>query len=63
MGYSLVVLTEEEIMIENMNRRDLTKIAGAMAGAAVAARLASTAAQEGTPAAMDMQAVEEILGA
>ncbi len=57
------MLAEEETMIDNVNRRDLTKIAGALAGTAVAARLAPAAAQESTPAAMNMQAVEEIVSA
>ena len=50
-------------MDERLNRRTLTKTAGALAGAAVAARLAPAAAQDATPMAMDMAAVDEILGA
>ncbi len=48
---------------ERINRRTLTQTATALAGAAVAGRFAPAAAQEATPAAMNMQAVDEIVSA
>jgi hypothetical protein len=52
-------------MDEQMDRRRLAKTAGALAGVAVAGRLAPAAAQEATPAAspMAMAAVDEIVAA
>ena len=48
-------------MKERIDRRRLTKSAGALAGVAVAGRLASAAAQDASPTAMDMQTVDQIL--
>ncbi len=50
-------------MTDKLNRRTLAKTAGALAGVAVAGRLAPAADQDGIPAAMDEQAVDEIVGA
>ncbi len=51
-------------MTDKLNRRTLAKTAGAMAGAAAAARLAPAAAQEATPTGMTVtqQAFDEIVG-
>ncbi len=52
-------------MKERIDRRRLTKTAGALAGVAVAGRFAAAAAQEATPAAspVAMEMVDEIIGA
>jgi hypothetical protein len=52
-------------MNDKLNRRNLGRTAGALAGVAVAGRFASTAAQEATPAAspIAMEAVDEIIAA
>ena len=50
-------------MDERLDRRRLAKTAGVLAGVAVGGRLAPAAAQDGTPAAMDGRAVDEIVSA